>query len=86
MPLTTPPDIARAYRHERELASDARRRRDDPKAWHHLERAHIVAQPWPRPHTTSHLAMLTMALRQRNPRETLGQLVRVIVGGPASVL
>lgn len=52
--------------------------------WPHLERAHIISQPWAGPHTRVHWTMLTVAVRQRDRRELLGQLVRVMVAGPGS--
>lgn len=48
-------------------------------AWHHLERVHIVSQPFLGPHLTSHGAMLGFAIRQRDWGEMLGQLVRIIL-------
>jgi hypothetical protein len=53
--------------------------------WPHLERAHIVSQPWAWPHTRVHWIMLTTALRQRDRREAVGQVVRLIVAGPGSL-
>lgn len=53
--------------------------------WRHLERAHIVSQPWAWPHTRVHWAMLTCAIRQRDRRELVGQLVRLVVAGPGSL-
>lgn len=53
--------------------------------WRHLERAHIVSQPDPWLHTCNHAAMLSLALRQRDRRETLGQVVRLIVAAPGSI-
>ncbi len=44
--------------------------------WHHLERAHIVSQPDPWLHTCNHAAMFVLAVRQRDRREALGQVVR----------
>ncbi|WP_129978129.1 DUF3703 domain-containing protein [Rhodococcus sp. Q1] len=58
----------------------------DSQRWAHLERAHILSQPYPWPHTRNHLAMLGLALRQRDRREALGQVVRVIVASPGSTL
>lgn len=58
-------------------------RANDP--WPHLERAHILSQPWAGPHTRVHWTMLTVAARQRDRRELLGQLVRLIVAGPGSL-
>ena len=57
---------------------------DPDTRWRHLERAHILSQPWPWPHTRNHLAMLSLALAERNRREALGQFVRVILAAPGS--
>ena len=46
-------------------------------AWHHLERAHIVSQPYLGPHLASHWAMLGFAFGQRDWREVVGQIVRL---------
>lgn len=54
--------------------------------WAHLERAHILSQPYPWPHTRNHIAMLGLALRQRDRREALGQVVQIIVAAPGSAL
>lgn len=53
--------------------------------WCHLERAHIVSQSYPWLHTRNHLAMLMVALRQRDRREALGQVVRIVVAAPGSL-
>lgn len=55
---------------------------DDP--WVQLERAHILAQPWVRPHLAVHVAMLRQGVRERDRREIVGQLIRLIVAGPGS--
>lgn len=54
--------------------------------WRHLERAHILSQPWPWPHTANHIAMFTLAVAQRDRRETFGQVIRIIVAAPGSAL
>ena len=41
------PERLAAYRVEAALARDAIGRRDAAAAMHHLERAHILGQPWP---------------------------------------
>lgn len=76
-------DKARAiYRQEMAAAKAA----ESPDIrWMHLERAHIVSQPDPWLHTRNHAAMLTLALRQRDRREALGQIVRIIVAAPGSL-
>ncbi|MEW5810895.1 MAG: DUF3703 domain-containing protein [Actinomycetota bacterium] len=53
--------------------------------WHHLERAHIVSQPDPWLHTCNHAAMLRLALRQRDRREAIGQVIRIVVAAPGSL-
>lgn len=59
---------------------------DSPQTrWHHLERAHILSQPSPWLHTCNHAAMLTLALRQRDRREAIGQVIRLIVAAPGSL-
>ena len=54
--------------------------------WAALERAHILSQPWGWPHTQVHVLMLKAALRGRDRREALGQVVRVVVAAPGSAL
>ena len=61
----------------------AARTGSDP--WPALERAHIASQPWAWPHTRVHTAMLRVAWRQRDRREIVGQLIRVVVAGPGSL-
>lgn len=51
-------------------------------AFYHLERAHIIAQPFTIPHTRSHWWMLKVNVRQRNFIAVFGQAIRMI----ASVL
>ena len=72
-----------AYRAEMRAARAAATAGD---RWRHLERAHIISQPWPWPHTRNHVAMLALALAQRDRREALGQIVRIIVAAPGSAL
>lgn len=86
MTLTMPPAVRVHYREERRRAEAARRDGDRPQAWHHLERAHILAQPWSGAHTGSHLAMLRLAVRDGDFGEVIGQAVRALLAGPASLL
>ncbi len=55
-----------------------------PLAWRHLERAHIIGQPWFVQHTQVHWLMLKFGIRIKNSREILGQLPRLLVGGVKS--
>ncbi|WP_185845286.1 DUF3703 domain-containing protein [Nonomuraea sp. WAC 01424] len=78
-----PARVRAAYRAEMRAARTAAA----PEArWRHLERAHILSQPWPWPHTANHLAMFALAVRQRDRREALGQVVRIIMAAPGSAL
>ena len=53
-------------------------------AWRHLERAHILGQPWPKEHTHVHWTMLLFGIRIKNAREIFGQIPRLLVGGVKS--
>lgn len=53
-------------------------------AWRHLERAHILGQPWPIEHTQVHWLMLKFGIRIKDTREIIGQIPRLLVGGVKS--
>ena len=53
-------------------------------AWHHLERAHILGQPYPVEHTVAHAKMLAFGIKTRNIKEVVGQLPRLLIGGVKS--
>src|SRR5687768_12418086 len=55
-----------------------------PLAWHHLERAHILGQPYPFEHTFVHYRMLLFGVYIKNWKEIIGQLPRLLVGGVKS--
>ncbi|WP_200182849.1 DUF3703 domain-containing protein [Tomitella biformata] len=78
-----PGKLRDAYASEMAAARDAG---EAGERWHHLERAHIISQPYPWPHTRNHIAMLGLALRQRDRREAIGQIIRIIVAAPGSTL
>ncbi|WP_158838072.1 DUF3703 domain-containing protein [Polaribacter sp. L3A8] len=50
-------------------------------AWNHLERLHIIGQSYPFEHTYSHWLMLNFGFRQKNVKEVLGQIIRLLGGG-----
>ncbi len=50
-----------------------------------MERSHIVSQPWAWQHTRIHAVMLTVAIRERDRHETIGQLIRLLVAAPGSL-
>jgi hypothetical protein len=80
------PQIKQAWTRELLEASSAEQDRDFERAWRHLERAHVLSQAYAGPHVAVHARMLGFGWRQRDQREVLGQLVRVLVAGPASLL
>ena len=51
---------------------------DPSRAFHHLERAHVLGQASTRQHVRAHVAMLWWAIRQRAPRESFGQIMRIV--------
>ncbi|MBC2644844.1 MULTISPECIES: DUF3703 domain-containing protein [unclassified Rhodococcus (in: high G+C Gram-positive bacteria)] len=71
--------------YDREMTA-ARKAPEAELRWSHLERAHIVSQPYPWLHTRNHVAMFVLALRQHDRSEALGQVVRIIVAAPGSAL
>ncbi len=75
-----------AYRREAGLAREAIGRRDAAAAMHHLERAHILGQPWPGPHSWTHWTMLRVGLSVGDGREVAGQLLRLAGGGLLSMI
>lgn len=81
----TPMPTAVRHAFEEELAR-ARAEVDVDSKWGALERAHIISQQWPWPHTRSHWHMLVLAVRTRDGHELLGQLLRLAGGGIVSAL
>lgn len=53
-------------------------------AWNHLERAHVIGQAYPWPHTYVHWKMLQFGISIKNWKEVLGQIPRLLVGGVKS--
>ncbi len=55
-------------------------------AWKHLEEAHIFSQPDPAMHAFVHWEMLHLARKERNTSEIIGQIVRLLLAVPSSIL
>ena len=53
-------------------------------SWKHLERAHILGQPYPIEHTYVHWKMLLFGIKTKNTKEVIGQIPRLLVGGVKS--
>ncbi|WP_067540809.1 DUF3703 domain-containing protein [Nocardia crassostreae] len=78
-----PPPVRTAFEAELDRARTAP---ELETSWRALERAHILSQPWPWPHTRAHWLMLRLALRTHDRPEALGQLIRLLVAGPGSMV
>lgn len=53
-------------------------------SWRHLERAHILGQPYPYEHTAVHWKMFCFGIKVKNYKEVIGQIPRLLVGGVKS--
>jgi len=82
--VTMPRGLRPAYQHELNVAAEFIRHGQWREGWHHLERAHVIAQPYPVEHTEVHWKMLLFGFRTKNSREVVGQLPRLLVGGVKS--
>ena len=82
MKLRMPENVRAAF--DTELAA-AKAAPDASARWRALERAHILSQPWPWPHTAAHWRMLVLAVGQRDRAEAVGQVVRLLLAAPGSL-
>ena len=55
------------------------------EGWRHLQRAHILAQPDATIHIGSHIAMLRHGIIEKDAEEVVGQALRALLAGPASL-
>lgn len=74
-----------AFHTEMNAAEGLRQQRDLAGAFRHLERAHILGQPWPVAHTHAHIQMLKIGIQRRDVREVVGQIIRITGGGILSL-
>jgi hypothetical protein len=72
------------YRKELLLAKTELHRKHYQECWRHLERAHILGQPYPVAHTEVHWKMLRFGIKMKNGKEIIGQIPRLLVGGVKS--
>ncbi|HKA15461.1 MAG TPA: DUF3703 domain-containing protein [Myxococcota bacterium] len=80
------PKLRATFESEFAAAYALRRSGDLDGAFHHLERAHILGQQYVATHVRTHLAMLRIGVVRRDPREIVGQLVRVPAAAIGSAL
>ena len=72
------------YREELLLAKTEFEKKHYQQSWRHLERAHILGQPYPVAHTAVHWKMLKFGIKIKNGKEITGQIPRLLVGGVKS--
>jgi len=78
--------LREAFESELHAAEELRRAGDLDRAFHHLERAHILGQQHVAPHVRTHLAMLRIGVQRRDAREIIGQVLRVPAAALGSAL
>ena len=82
---TTMPDRLIPFFHkELEIAGRYISMNDFKSSWYHLERAHILGQPYPYHHTLVHWKMLLFGIKIKDIKEIIGQIPRLLVGGVKS--
>jgi len=74
------------FRAELDASAAAEASGDMAAAWRALERAHILSQAFAVAHTRVHGAMFRFAFRRGDVREMLGQLPRLLLAAPGSLL
>ena len=79
-----PRSLQPIYRKELFLAENAFAEKNYQLSWRHLERAHILGQPYPAEHTAVHWKMLLFGIKIKNTKEIIGQVPRLLVGGVKS--
>ncbi|MEO8315047.1 MAG: DUF3703 domain-containing protein, partial [Pseudomonadota bacterium] len=67
-------------------AGQAERRGDRHLAFRRLERAHVLSQAAAFEHVRVHIHMLRYALRQGLVREVVGQVLRMVLAAPLSMV
>jgi hypothetical protein len=70
--------VSAAYAVEISLALTALQNRDHSQCFYHLERAHILGQRSAIKHTYAHWLMFRAGLQQRDFKEVLGQVPRML--------
>jgi hypothetical protein len=82
--FTMPAGLKIYYREELAQAKKEFDTKHFQQSWRHLERAHILAQPYPAEHTRVHWKMLCFGIAVKNVKEILGQIPRLLFGGVKS--
>lgn len=78
-------DYIRPYfQEELRKSTLAKQRGDYVSCWNHLERAHILSQRSALLHLTAHWEMLLVAFKQKQAKEIMAQIFRLVVAAPGS--
>ena len=62
------------YREELLLAKNEFDKKNYQQSWRHLERVHILGQPYQVAHTAVHWKMLWFGIKIKNGKEIIGQI------------
>lgn len=81
---TMPERLKPFYKQELLKARNEFAKKHYQQSWRYLERAHILAQPYPVEHTMVHWKMLCFGIAVKNIKEILGQIPRLLFGGVKS--
>ena len=84
MHLAMPKALKPFYKEEFSLAKNEFDKKHYQQSWRHLERAHILGQPYPAEHTSVHWKMLGFGIRIKSSKEIIGQIPRLLFGGVKS--
>ncbi len=79
--LSIPSSLKPFYQKELSEAAIALTKGHFQQSWRHLERAHIIGQPYPLTHSYVHWKMLLFGIQTKNTNEVIGQIPRLLVGG-----
>ena len=82
--IVMPKHLVPFYKKEISEAMVELEKKNYPVCWTHLERAHILAQPYPFEHTSVHWKMLRFGIQIKNLKEVIGQIPRLLFGGVKS--
>ncbi len=82
--ITIPLALKPYYQKELIDAEVAFKQNHIQQSWRHLERAHILGQPYPFAHSFVHWKMLLFGIKTKNIKEIIGQIPRLIFGGVKS--
>ena len=67
-----------AFEQQMSLAKTNYQQTNYKQCFYHLERAHILGQSYIIPHTLSHWWMFKLGIKQRNIKEIVGQIPRIL--------